>query len=238
MSMNASIANANMPDWSPDGSQVVFARSSSGGMCIMGICVSQPGIDGGSLYLVPTTASGFGTESVLVTGGGNNYYPSFAPDGMFVAFNRAAGNSYDAPDAKVLITPTASGSSPIDLPQVNAIAGNSWPKFAPFVQHFGGKRIFWLTFSSRRDYGLRLQQNSASTKIVQLWMVAFGADPSESGYTTYPPFWLPFQDITTGNHIAQWTQKVARQPCTPGPDPGCMTDETCMNGECVPTMIQ
>jgi hypothetical protein len=236
--MNATLQNANMPDWSADGAQIVFARSGGSG-CPAGLCGAQPGVDGASLFVVPVTATGFGSETALVNASGdNNYYPSFAPDGMFVAFNRAAGNSYDAPDAKVLVMPTSSGASPIDLPQVNAIAGNSWPKFAPFIQHFQGKRIFWLTFTSRRDYGLRIEQNTLQTKVPQIWMVAFSPDPTETGYTTYPPFWLPFQDMTTGNHIAQWTQKIAYQPCVPGPDAGCGTNETCMNGECIPNMIQ
>jgi hypothetical protein len=32
--------------------------------------------------------------------------------------------------------------------------------------------------------------------------LANGQDPS------FAPFCLPFQDITTSNHIAQWTQEV------------------------------
>ena len=75
--------------------------------------------------------------------------------------------------------------------------------------------------------------------MAQIWMVAVSPDrteiPNDPGY---PPFWLPFQETTTGNHIAQWTEKVARKPCAPGPDNnGCPIDEMCVNGECVPRPI-
>jgi hypothetical protein len=119
---------------------------------------------------------------------------------------------------------------------VNTSIGNSWPKFAPFTHHFQGKTIFWLTFSSRRDYGIRLLNSAATsmdTEVAQLWMVAVSPDrlntPGDGGY---PPFWLPFQDITTGNHIAQWTEKVARMGCSN--DMQCMMGEFCTGGECVP----
>ena len=49
-------------------------------------------------------------------------------------------------------------------------------------------------------------------------MVAFSPDGGSEAQNGFPPFWLPFQDLSTGNHIAQWTTKVDRMPCTPGPD--------------------
>jgi hypothetical protein len=238
-SLSSTITNANMPDWSADGASIVFARGSGAG-CIGGFCPTQPGIDGASLMLIPISGTSFGAATTLVQASGdNNYYPSFSPDGAWVAFNKSTMNSYDAPDARVLVVGTGAGASPRDLPQVNASQGNSWPKFAPYTQHFNGKTIFWVTFSSRRDYGLRIVQagKTKDMQVAQVWMVAFSPDGDETGLG-YPPFWLPFQDPTTGNHIAQWTQKVARMPCAPGPENnGCPTDEMCMNGECVPNPI-
>ncbi len=244
-----SIANGTMPDWSIDGSNIVFARAGGNQCPIPTLCASQPGVDSASLFIASVSGTAFGAPQLLAQGGtgANLYYPSFSPDGAFVAFNRSAQNSYDAPDARIQVVATPNGT-PVDLGAVNAIQGNSWPKFAPFVQHFQGKTIFWLTFSSRRDYGLRLlnsQAASADKEITQIWMVAVSPDrlqTNESGGSDpgYPPFWLPFQDMTTGNHIAQWTQKVARQPCSLGPDgtSQCMPNEECMNGECIPIPIQ
>jgi hypothetical protein len=238
------IANAAMPDWSADGLHVVFARGGAQSCPIPGFCPTQPGVDAASLFVATVSGTSFGAPALLVQGSTtqNSYYPSFSPDGAYVAFNQSATNSFDAADARVLITAVA-GGAPIDLGGVNTSVGNSWPKFAPFVQHFQGKTIFWLTFSSRRDYGLRLINSAATSmnQLAQIWMVAVGPDRlSQAGDGGYPPFWLPFQDMTTGNHIAQWTQKVARQPCGPGVDgnQSCMPGETCMNGQCIPTPIQ
>jgi len=48
-------------------------------------------------------------------------------------------------------------------------------------------------------------------------------------------FWLPFQDRTVGNHIAQWTTEVRRRTCRTDPD--CGPDEQCVTltagGVCV-----
>lgn len=80
--------------------------------------------------------------------------------------------------------------------------------------------------------GLRIL-NSAKMKmsdnIGQLWMVPFLPQKASAGL---PMFWLPFQDPATGNHIAQWTEAVERQPCTPGDVGACPSDEVCKDGEC------
>jgi hypothetical protein len=40
-------------------------------------------------------------------------------------------------------------------------------------------------------------------------MAAFFPDRATAGGDpTGPAFWLPFQDINTNNHIAQWTEQV------------------------------
>ena len=239
MSLTGSIMNATMPDWSADGKSVVFVRDSSSA-CPLGLCGSQPGVSSGTLMLTSAGGGSFSGETTLVAGGGNNYYPSLSPDGAWVAFNRSAMQSYDAPDAKVFVVPTSGGGAPVDLTAANVAVGNSWPKFAPFAQTFQGKAIYWLTFSSRRDYGLRLQQSGKTQdmQIAQIWMVAISPERAAAGDGGYPAFWLPFQDITTGNHIAQWTEKVERAPCTPIDLSQCMPDETCKDNVCVPNPIQ
>jgi WD40-like Beta Propeller Repeat len=226
------VANADMPDVSPDGQRVVFARGAN--MCNFGICMTLS-VTTASLFTVPLNGNGFGNPTQIVAGGNgnNNYYPSFSPDGSFVVFNRAANDSYDQPDAKVMLV-SSNGGEPIDLATVNATAGNSWPKWSPFVHHFQGATIWWITFSSRRAYGVR-QPMEMGSPASQLWIVpvdpaklAMGQDPG------YPPLWLPFQDIATGNHIAQWVEKVERAPCSQVDQSGCMPGEECVNGVCVP----
>lgn len=220
------VANADMPDVAPDGSQVVFARGA--GTCVLGLCVTLS-VQSAGLYTVPFKGDSFGDPKELVpAGGANNYYPAFSPDGRFVVFNRSGGDSYDAADARVMIVPAA-GGDPIDLKSVNEPVGNSWPKWGPFVQHFKGATILWLTFSSRRDYGLRHLGNS------QLWMVPVDVARLQKGMDPgYPPIWMPFQDMGTGNHIAQWVETVQRAPCSDVEHSGCMPNEMCVDGMCVP----
>ena len=90
---------------------------------------------------------------------------------------------------------------------------NSFPKWAPFTfQLAEGQALLWLTVSSIRQYGLRpppANSSGESASGTLIWMV--GVDPTSLGNgqdPSFAAFCLPFQDITTSNHIAQWTQEV------------------------------
>lgn len=225
------VRNANMPDFSPDGKEIVFSRSSMD-PCLFGILCINLSVTGGSLYAVPFNGmAGFGAERlILQSDGSNNYYPSYSPDGRFIAFNRAGGDSYDAMDARVMVIP-ASGGNAIDLTSVNTSVGNSWPKWGPFIHRFGGNQIMWLTFSSRRPFGVR------PTPAAQIWMAAVSVKQLEGGKDSgFQAFRLPFQALGTGNHIPQWVEKVDRPPCGGVEAPGCGPNEQCVDGYCTPVI--
>jgi hypothetical protein len=125
---------------------------------------------------------------------------------------------------------------------MDAKLSNSYPRLAPFVQSYHGQKILWFTFSSTRDYGVRVlnhktgmyqcyPSDAAETpggahqqpfdplcQQPQLWMApitfteAQGANVDPSGVA----FWVPYQDITTHNHTAQWTQEVPPKVKPPG----------------------
>jgi len=197
------------PDLSPDGKLLVYTRATA------------PNCDwafgGGQIYIrtYDQTTMTFGPETLLVADANNNYYPSFSPDGQWVLFNRSSDNSdqgaYNNPSASIWVTPAKLAATPptaIQLAALNtSMAGltNSWGRWAPFQQTFGSRSMFWVTISSKRDFGTRL----VGVQRPQLWMTPFfpdqaaiGADPSA------PAFWLPFQNIDSSNHIAQWTQAI------------------------------
>lgn len=228
-----------MPDWSPNGRKMVFARP--GGVIIP---FPTPSVGSASLQTMNFNGSGFDPPVMLVPfNGQNNYYPTYSPDGLFVLFNRSPSNkdsfSNGGPDQNdgglpdgELWTVSANGGTPVRLTNASAPTGAaSWPKWAPVRHTYSGGHVMWLTFSSWRAYGLRLADWQRS----QLWMVAF--DPTKVGNgldPSFPAFWLPFQDIGSGNHIGQWSVQVPRANCVGSGQSTCASGEVCQNGKCRP----
>ena len=140
------------------------------------------------------------------------------PDGVPMQGNTPGAHpcdAYDDPSAELWMVDTQLPThTPLALATANRrgptdtsdALTNSWPKVSPFSSLSLGRRVYWVTFSSRRGYGLRLAQNTRP----QLWMVAVSVPETEDPQPlradpSARPFWLPFQDLETGNHIAQWT---------------------------------
>ena len=234
------VAQGTMPDWSADGKQLVYAKSTDP------MLIGAPAISKGTLEVISLNGAAWSAATVLVprTGSENNYYPAFSPDSAWVLFNRSpsgknsmgddssGGNTPSGvADGQLWIVPAAGG--PAKRLDAASVPGkdtfDSWPKWAPVVQTYRGKRLMWFTFSSRRAYGLRTNDGDNT----QLWMAAFdpekgAADPS------LPAFWVPFQELSSGNHIAQWVTRVERQPC--GGPGACASGEQCIEGRCVPAI--
>jgi Tol biopolymer transport system component len=196
------------PDLSPDGTRLVYIVAAG----------LTPGngadwsFNGGQIFTRtydPVTHA-FGAETPLVTDGTNNFYPSWSPDGQWILFNRAdAGGSYDNGNAQLFVVKSDGSAPPIQLAVANQGQGltNSWGRWAPFQQSIGATNepIFWVTVSSKRNFGVRL----VGVNRPQIWMTPFfanqagsGADPSAAAFR------LPFQNIDSNNHIAQWTERI------------------------------
>jgi hypothetical protein len=77
--------------------------------------------------------------------------------------------------------------------------------------------MFWITMASKRDFGVRLRNtglfqrpaDGVPARRSQIWMTPFfpnraalGNDPSARAFR------LPFQNLESSNHIAQWTERV------------------------------
>lgn len=223
---------ASQPDWSADGNHIVFVRHDAPAILVY----DALGVSSGRIVRLDRSGDTWTVGPTLVdTPGQNNYYPAFSPDGNYVVYNHSPSNTGSAgadpdsgmtgvPDAQIMIVPSA-GGTPIRLSRLQGLA-DSWAKWDPTIYHDGSHDLFWLTWSSRRAFGLRVAANARA----QLWMAA--VDPSalargEEGVTA--PFRLPFQDIATSNHIAQWVTSVERAPCVTNSDcPG----EFCVDGRC------
>ena len=189
----------------------------------------------GGIDFIQQTGGAWGPPQTLVPSqlGKNRYYPAIAPDGNLVIYDestctngtpkmgQAPDKSCDADTdmtATIFLT-SLGGATPVALTNANSpgVADNgataltdSFPKWAPFIEQLDEMRqVLWFTFSSTRQYGLRSPPAPANTgettKGTLIWMVGMvlgpgGADPS------FTAFCLPFQDITTSNHIAQWAK--------------------------------
>jgi WD40 repeat protein len=209
--------NNYYPAFSPDGAFVIFNRVPLSGMAAA--CMST------------TTSSG-------------------------VCPNDAFSN----PAARIMLMPAAGGTPiDLANINAASNLTNSWPRFAPTVQTYKGDQIAWVTFSSTRDYGDVVRnsamvggamqhlcyppespENGSTNKNVttdpsclqpQLWMAAINLSKAASGADpSVVAFWLPFQDPTAHNHIAQWVVQLVGPPAT-GDMGTCVPDGvTCATG--------
>jgi len=286
VTMGAAGTRPTMPDWSVDGTSIVYVQPEAVGSWDSSLRNDDDHIFGGSLYTAPYTGGGaFGAPAALVASQGeNNYYPSYSPDApaSFIVFDRApldttvatlAGcvgtiptvicpnDSFANPNARLMLVASTPGATPVDLATangsplgVNTPLSNSHPRFAPFVQTYKGKRLFWVTFSSTRDYALRVLNHkdgmypcypsdsyewpgsvhrnipNGDCQLPQLWMAAILEDDGQPS-TSDPSgvaFWIPYQDPTTHNHMPSWMWTP--QPSEEGDGGACscsMSDGAC-----------
>jgi hypothetical protein len=185
-------------------------------------------------------------------------------------------DSFSNPKARLTLINPMPGSTPIDLALANGSPettpvdySNSWPRWSPFVQQYQNTKLLWITFSSTRDYGVRVRNHipvngqaqqqcypadsaedpggnhgasiPENCQQPQIWMAAInlsGGEMGQIGDPSYPAFWLPFQDISTHNHTAQWTAAVVTMPngtCAKSGD-SCVNMPCCPNeGICLAT---
>ena len=237
---NPIVQVGTMPDWSPDGKQITYAQEKTA----LPFPISTPGTSMSSISVMAYDGATAGAAQTLVPTDGvvNNYYPAYSPDQNWIAFNRSPGShsSYanDAPDQDSgvpgdgqLWVVSSSGGQPLQLTNATANYACSWAKWTPSTLQYYGGTIAFVTFTTEAPYGLRLAKGQQA----QLFMAAFDGAIAASGQDgSFPAIWLPFQDISSGNRIAQWVTKVDHPPCSSDSD--CGASERCVNGVCIPSI--
>ncbi len=228
----------SMPDWSPDGSFVVFAAYSSdtnyvrllGDDIVLASIVESPVSFANGTFT-------FGTPKVLVAAnssdnpdtGQNNLLPAISPDGTAVAFTRSAGwwsiktqTSLLNLSGQIMLVRRSDGQV-IEL--VNGSNGSgttlssTWPQWAPTI----GKKYAWLAYASERPYGHEVtptNHNCGPTMVQgqqsckQLWVMAIDLSKMQSGTLdpSFAPFWTPGQSIHAQYVSPQWTKAVLGGP--------------------------
>jgi hypothetical protein len=221
-----------MPDWSYDGSFVVFSaydpsvnfvRDLGDDTVLCSIFQAPVHFDGATYQ--------FGAPTALVTTadtdpdtGQNNILPSISPDGSAVAFTRANGwwslktqASLLNLSGQIMIVRRSDGHVfELDNGSNNSasLTSNTWPQWAPTI----GSKYAWIAYGSERPYGHLLTpanhscgglvQGQSSCK--QLWVMAVDKAKLASG-TIDPssaPFWIPGQSINEQYVSPQWTTSV------------------------------
>ncbi|HEV8244536.1 MAG TPA: hypothetical protein VGP93_02080, partial [Polyangiaceae bacterium] len=194
----------------------------------------------------------FGTPQIVATNSDPeyyNYYPTWAPDGKWIAFQSAKkvyngisvnpkslGNS----NGVVRLVPVDGGSHTCPGPSCfeltlgtqyspdEALAGtgkrSTWPKFSPFAQGTDGN-IMFITLTSRVDYGFLAAGGLA--KPSQLWMFAIDVSKTGQGDASYAPIWLPYQDYADASLTPVWAETLPCQVDPSGGCSGCVAGEEC-----------
>jgi hypothetical protein len=231
----------SMPDWSPDGSFVVFAAYDSGKNYVR---LLGDDIVAASIVEVPVswdTTNGFtfGAPKTLVQipagasstpdTGENNFLPTISPDGSAVAFTRSAGwwslKTQASPinlSGQIVVVRRKDGQVLQLIKGSNGpgtTLSSTWPQWAPTL----GNRYGWLAYASERPYGhLMSAANPVNCGgLVQgqklckhLWVTAIDLTKLASGTDdpSSPPFWIPAQTLGAQYVSPQWTKAVIMPP--------------------------
>jgi hypothetical protein len=189
---------------SHDGASIVYTSSTS--------VNSGANTNDGLVYTVPY-AGRMGGKATALAGASDpgflQYYPVFASDDRFVAFNRvkaaaptASGLSYNNPAAEIFVVPTAGGTAtrlpandpPACTGKSSPGVTNSWPKWSPDAQTVDGNTYYFLVFASTRDPNANWPQLYATPVVVDAHGVV----------TSYPALYFWNQPEAEHNHTPAW----------------------------------
>lgn len=197
------------PDWSPLGHELSYS--------------DQSGDSPGNANLsVIAYDGGWGAVRVLVPAAGqSNLFPSYTPDGRYIAYTRGRGGHGDR-TFQLWLAKADGSEPPVELVTANRIVNstlttgqheNTMPTWAPPGD------LLWVAFNTVRPYGVVLPAGGTQ----QIWVAAI--DPAKLGQRlpdggmvdpSFPAFRFAFQGLSENNHRAYWTLDV-RDPPDAGP---------------------
>ena len=187
------------PFWSPQGDKLSFVTSSTAGA--EGVLSVEEGEIWTLDFTFTSSAASFSNPQRIVSAssiGGNVFYPSFSPDGEWIAYCQATGGeSYHNETSELWLIKTDGSVGPIRLDLANQGPNlyNSWPRWAPtFAQD-----KYWLVFSSEREYGPFIGSGPQQLWVTLIDVSNLPNDPSN------PAIWLPGQFEFSGNLTAEWS---------------------------------
>jgi len=201
---------AHSPTWWHDGSTIAYTSAPIGysGVISM-VSAEDPTMD---IYTVPYNNRAGGNATPLPGASDPGYwefYPVISPEDRLLAFSRtvpvAGGDSYDEPTAEVAVVPAKGGTAvriegndpPACVNRPSPGITNSWPRWAPSVATAGGKRYYWLTFSSKR-------RPLSNPQLFVSGVVTSEVNGVETIERTYPAIYVTSQPPEENNHTPAW----------------------------------
>jgi hypothetical protein len=234
---------AKMPAFSPDGKKIVFNDHDNG----QGHSLAVMDFDNATNTF--SNRVEIFRDPVLFPG-----WPFFTPDGLQVVFALGDGSDY----ATIQDPPTGlfvnrSNLAIVDLRSrparpLQLANGTGLPlrdqnlNYYPTVSPVAAGGYFWVFFTSRRTYGNVMVQPETDAVTKKLWVAAIDIEADGTtlpdpltGDPSHPPFYLPGQELASGNIRAFATLTPCESDgavCTSGID---CCGGFCVNGMCSKT---
>lgn len=209
---------AATPTWWHDGSTIAYTSAANVGEgVITSVSAGDPAMD---IYTIPYANRAGGAATPLAGASDPNdweFYPVISPDDSLLAFNRCApvagGDSYDEPTAEVYVVPASGGTAvrleandpPACTGKTSPGLTNSWPRWAPSAGEHGGKRYYWLVFSSKR-------RDPGHPQLFVSGIVTTASGGTETIERAYPALYVTSQVAEEANHTPAWDVFQVKPP--------------------------
>ncbi|MEO6603555.1 MAG: hypothetical protein ABIQ16_26970, partial [Polyangiaceae bacterium] len=234
-----------MPSFAPDGSKLAFVEAqgdlSDNVIPTPSVRIIYVDFDQATTQVDAAHIHEVVKASALPTGNDQLGYPSFSPDGKYIAYHSGQystgchpGDCVDATvdSGELWVSPT-SGGAPIRMVAIDdppALLDHNTqrePTFCPISR--GG--YSWVVFTSMRDWG-NAHTGPVSNAKRRLWVAAVDlklgkVDPS------HPPFFVEGQDDTPNMRGFWALAKCIETPKPPQKGPSCTSNFECCSGFCV-----